>query len=200
MAVASFDDFLALNYPKETPFEIKVKAFLEDCMALYSTDPNWNVDNANPAEIIEAFESSGLRQEIWVYPYEVYHPKHFLNTTLQDTTRSSEEKIEVEIFDEYIPIRQRNSENYESTQFDSILEFNQIGLFIYGLEKAAPTDSLIQEYIHAKQSVGNISPSLVAQGFLNYKEDFNHPLFKRMVVAEFYYFILNGSLEKKDSK
>ncbi|GAB5557754.1 MAG: hypothetical protein SchgKO_19670 [Schleiferiaceae bacterium] len=166
----SFDQFLSNSYPELSDEKDRIQAFL----SIYSDTPFIPWEEINPhlpskdycVRLLEKWEQSGLRKEIRTYPYEEE------NTT---------EDFGFEAFD---------SGNHDP-KWDSIPEFNYTGKYLQALFKVGDLDSCIHSYADAKRAAGDISSPLLAGGLLTCnREEWDTPVFKRILLAEFYWYML----------
>lgn len=70
------------------------------------------------------------------------------------------------------------------------MEFNLAGKYIFGLINIKSSDPFILEYLNAKMAVGDIPPSLAANGLFQHKTKFEDAIFIRIMVVEFYAYYL----------
>lgn len=163
-AVTSFQEFLKLNYSGIEDESLRVKQFLMDIRdSIESAKPKWKLPK-NSAGVASAFEASGLRSEIYLWPNEQYGGW-------------------VDIDQEIILLGNDSTETHSS---DSAYRFNPVGKYIIALESHRYSSSIVNEYTEVKRSAGTINPVLMAAGLLYNNEEFNDPIFLRIVVAEFY--------------
>jgi len=204
-AVDSFDQFLMDNYPALNKENERIKSFLEQLAHYNEPDKSWVYNHAANQAIIDSFESSGLRKEIWLYEYEEYESKNDFSKVLPPPApvdsgsilELGEIKLDL-IEEELIPIRQSDQEEQIYDQKEREQRFkkrmlpNYEGDYVYGLMKFSPRDSFVFGYaqtIHTTSA--RISPGVRANGFLSGNPDFENPLVKRLLVTEFYYWLIN---------
>jgi len=210
-AVESFDQFLKTNYPDLDNQSKRTKAFLEYLQANFEPDSTWNLPTKRNQQIISDFETSGLRKEIWVYGYEEYQPKYDISKILPHEERDTSNIIDLgeldDLFEEEIlPISNIDSaeiarrEEEMEERIRNSLHFNIYGQYLYGLNKYNLNETTIQGYVDAKVIAGDISPVLIASGLLSQKIDFEDPFVKRILVTEFYYWIMKWDIERKEKK
>jgi len=182
--VNSFDIFLLLNYPN-IDSEKRTQVFLEQLLITYTTNPDssWTFDTESNKELIDAFETSGMRKEIIIYGYEV--------------SKENEEEWDL------IPIRGETEDEYkqrvklEFSRLDSAYSFNIHGLYLTGLSKFTKEDILIQQYVEVRQQ-GGFSPSFIINAYLKQNYDYENPFFKRMIVADFYLDLMLRDIERNE--
>ena len=204
-AVDSFDRFLIENYPDSENQSERTKAFLEEIVNPDSKTRKWTFDESEILELKEAFETSGLRKEIWVYGYENYESKNDFSKVLPPDSSRDTEKIkdlgELElnlIEEEIIPIgnvdrkEQARIEKELEERIKNSLRPNHEGDYVYALLKFSPKDSFIHDYTQASILTGNnIALGVLANGFLYGDPDYGDPLVKRLLVTDFYYWLIN---------
>jgi len=212
-AVESFDQFLKTNYSELDNQSKRTKAFLEYLQKNFEPDSRWNLPTKRNQRIISDFETSELRKEIWIYGYEEYEPEYDIYKILlheeQDTSNIQDlgELAFDDLFEEeIIPISNIDSteiarrEKEMEERIRNSLHFNNYGQYLYALTKFNVSDTTIQEYVDAKIVAGDISPVLIASGLLSQEIDFDDPFIKRILVTEFYYWIMKWDIERQGKK
>jgi hypothetical protein len=213
-AVESLDQFLETNYSDFDNQTNRTKAFLEYFQENSKPDSSWYLPTKQIQKIISDFETSGLRKEIWVYGYEEYEPKYDIHNILpteeeEMDTSNIHELGEIEFVfseDEIIPlsnidtaeITRREKEMKERIR--NSLHFNNYGQYLYALAKYNQSDTTIQKYVDNKILAGGHAPFLIASGLLNQKIDFENPFVKRILVTEFYFWIMTWDIERNEKK
>ncbi len=207
--IKSFDKFLVANYPNQNNQSDRTKEFLKKLSKSLSPDSSWIFTTKRNKEIIEQFESSELRKEIWIYGKESYDAKHNIYEIVdyykQDSLQSLGDLKIIE--DEIIPIQRPARRAIDSTelarqekeleeQYNNTLTTNVNGEFLYGLAKYANNDSIVQGYVEVKIIAGDISPNIVASALLTQTQDFENPFIKRMIFVELYYWMIKWDIEK----
>lgn len=187
----SFDSFIENNYGKVN--DKNIRDFLKDFSCENSLKPNLIFEKEKNERILEEFEKTGLRRDIWLYgsetDYKEYPILELINQTVQT---DSLESLELKIEDEIIPITKDKSINYDSLeksmklQWDTTLSTNQRGAFLFGLYKFS-NDSLIKEYVELKTSFGDIGVCTIKKGILNLKNDLSLFYLKLIITVEIYY-------------
>lgn len=206
-AVESFDQFIIKNYPEYNSQAAKTEAFLKQITKLNGLDPSWNLNDKKNKKIIEAFEKSGLRKEIWVYGYEEneYIPREDIYEVLYPGLRDSLNQWDTISIEEDIEYIVKDSteiakikEEVESKYMNS-LHFNFFGSFLYGLLKCSRVDTLIKDYAIGKETWrGKAHPIIVAGSFLELEIDVEDPFNKRILVVEIYYDIMKMDIQQKE--
>jgi hypothetical protein len=203
-AVDSFDRFLLTNYPDlDTPRD-RSMAFLKQIAQHNEPKESWILETERNAKIIESFESTGLQKEIWLYGYENYEFKHDFSKVLPPSKPADTSLIRdlgalnLDLIEEdIVPIHKFDSaevarieKEWEEKRLNS-LRTNSQGDFLYGLLKYAPKDSFTHGVAVAEHEEGNISPGVVSNGFLENVDNYDDPFVKRLMVTEFYFWIMN---------
>jgi hypothetical protein len=211
-ATKSFNLFIKANFKEQNNQSDRTKAFIEQLLNTLSPDTLWILKTDKNKKIIGLFESSGLRNEIWVYGYENYNPKYNIYELLATSDQEADTiyelgTLDLELIEEQtITITINDSLEYTRREEEmkeklkNSLWFNERGEFLYGLAKYAPNDSVILGYVESKADFGNISPSIIGSVFIEYVKDFDEPFIKRIIVVEFYYRIMNWDIERKRIK
>lgn len=208
VAVESFEQFLQNNYADLDNQNTRVKAFLRQLLEHNQPDSLWQFETKKNLRIIELFETTGLRKDIWLYPNETYQPDYDIFELLQPEVQDKsvehyKGELKLDLIDEEIvgtsspdsaEMAKRDKEREESVS--NSLDNNASGKYLYGLAKFAHDDSLIQEYIRVKATENLISPGVMAGGFLLACDNFDDPFLKRMLVVEFYYWIMMWDSER----
>ncbi len=181
--VNSFREFLDLNYPDISDENERVSEFLKTLTDTKDYNYNFIIDKEQCNTIINRWEESGLRKEVWLYWNEEY------TSPLRDSTEEIEEEI--------MPIT-RDEGIIDTLDYSKFLDSNAGGLYLYGLAKYAPNDTIIQGYVDGKTALGNISYLSVAEGFKKLKIQYNEPFFMRILVVEFYYDLIKSKIEPEE--
>lgn len=209
-SIESFDEFLRINYNNQTNQNHRIIEFLKTIQKNeYCPDENWIFSTESNKQIIEQFEKSGLRKEIWMYGFERRERKKEYQEYYDNyrdiafsTTKSLGSLKDLNIEDEIFPLTNDSlfmeSLKQDDIRFDSTKIATEISNIIIALDKIKPTDSLLINYIETKLIAGSISPSLLINILLyNYeRHNFDNPLIKVILVTEFYYGIMNWDLER----
>ena len=176
-AVNSFENFLKNNFPDQDEQQERLLRFLQ----LISNDewpnPNWKLQTEANKEILEEFETSGLRKEFRLYGYE------------EDPNRIEEE---------IIPITHSGKPNNEPS-IDSVGYFRALGLFRISLAESSTKDSLIMKYVGARR-IGNLPYENLAEGLLANNISYSNPIHKRIMIIDFYYDLMKWDVERKNKK
>lgn len=166
LAIISFDQFLERNFSEGQTPEKKLLQFLEEVKdpAKYK---RWEFGRVEAGEVLLKFEESGLRKEIWLYDFE------------KDS----------EIY-EVIQLTEKGGVVVNET--DSLKFFNIWGNYLQGLLNIRNPSQFVTDYAEAKYIAGFMSTSLMAEGILASldKTTGNQSILKRILVAEFYFDLL----------
>jgi hypothetical protein len=176
-AVDCFDQFLANNYPDSKNQAERIKSFLKQITELNGPDSSWVYECDR--KIIESFESTGLRKEIWLYEHEEYKSEHDFSEVLPppspgDTTNIKElGEVNLNLIEEeIIPIGDIDQEKHAKIQKEheerikNFLQPNGKGTYIFALLKYSPQESFVYDYAQMIREENRISPGVVASGFL----------------------------------
>jgi len=175
-AVSSFQEFLILNYPNIDNENERIGEFLKTIIHSENIKANFKFNKELCAKVVSNWESSGLRKEIWLYPDEEY---------------SSPIYGEVTIEEEVMPIARDGEIETDTIDLSKYLASNTFGLFQYGLEKYAPNDNLILDYVDSKKAMGDIYYKPVAESIYKLKIKYNEPFFMKILIVEFYYDLIS---------
>lgn len=197
-------------------FLLELDSACNEGMALVP-DTSWTLDPENDNRLVNLFENSGLRKEIWLYGYEEYAPNYDLSKILDiNAIFSSPEK--------YSPVNLRSDSELiseaeclskiESYDYDSLLESlkiqrerrknslypNEYGKYIQGLIRYSEDDSYASSFAELQLQM-TVSPCTLVSSLIEFngsKVDLSDPFIKRIVVVELYSpIIYNEVLEKK---
>ncbi len=211
-AVESLDQFLSANYSKLNSNSSRTKTFLEYISHFNKPDSSWILQTGKNLKLIESFESSGLRKEIWVYGNEEYDSKYNIHELLKPNAQDSLPEADLgELYldlieEEIIPISRIDSvevakrDKEMEDRIKNSLHPNSSGEFLYGLAKYALGDTLIQEYVDINIKENKISPAIIASAFTEQDMNFDDPFMKRIIVVEFYYWIMKWDIDRKEKK
>jgi hypothetical protein len=134
---------------------------------------NWNFDLEQNEYLVNVFEISGLRKDFWLYGYEMN---------------------ELQIDDEIILAIMDSSSllQYKQDSIDNLMTKIQTEAYhnqiIYALDMLMSKDTIISNYLEARNMAGNLSVELLINGLLyapdNY--DYNNTLMKIILIDEIY--------------
>ena len=199
-AVLSFDRFLNTNYPKTNSDSSQIKSFLKQIMNDQNShsNPSFILDKNDCEYIIELWEKSGLRKEIWTYENENYNVKYDIRDLLHKKEKDSLPLQEVFLIEEddnswNIPMDSLEyAKRLRETEIsrENSLYSNSYGKFLYGLAKFTPNDKFIQDYVNSKFYSRDMSPIVFLHNFIENTENFEDPFFKMIIVTEYYYWII----------
>jgi hypothetical protein len=213
--VVSFDKFLELNYPKEKDNSKRIILLLKESF------PNFNNQNhstkifttSKNIVLLESLEKSGLRKEIWLYHHEIekYKPKSYNNIKelfpYQEPELDSIYHISTVFLDdddgemlnlEIDSVEWVKSEKRLAEMRKNSLSTNFLGDFLFGLAKFTAKDSFIQNYVETRVLVGDISQIIFIPALLEENTDFNDPFIKRMLVVEFYFWLIREDIRQNE--
>ena len=115
-AISSFQEFLILNYPNIDNENKRIKEFLKTIIHSENIKANFKVNKELCAKVVNKWESSGLRKEIWLYPYEEYTSPIFGEVTIEE---------------EVIPITRSEGDKRDTIELSKHLESNIYLAYIY---------------------------------------------------------------------
>jgi hypothetical protein len=199
-AVDSFDRFLQTNYSEFDNSSDRYVAFLKQIAEHNAPNERWVSDTNHNSEIIDAFESTGLRKEIWLYGYESYESDRDFSKVLPPPEPKDSSKIKDlgELHLELIIEDSMRDYTYDSAAVAKMekeweerrrnsLHTNIQGDYLYSILKYAPKDSFAYGAAEGIYQVGNLSPGVVSHGFLENIKNFDDPFVKRLMITEFYF-------------
>ncbi|MCZ4410599.1 hypothetical protein O3Q51_17415 [Cryomorphaceae bacterium 1068] len=211
-AVVSFEEFLTVNYPNQKTYSERAFSFLLELDSACRDGLNfganwpWQFNTEDNSRIVDLFENSGLRRELWLYGYEEYYPKNDL-TELLDTS------IMYFFPDTFSPVTLRSDSilmeeaewfsRMQGYDYDTLLKsmkakremrknslyYNEYGDFIYALMKYSEDSSYVKSYSEAQIQIA-LSPCVLVPSLIEFNEtevDLSDSFIKRIVVVEFYY-------------
>lgn len=187
-AAISFNTFLEINYPNDSSHTAQIAHYLGDLKKPAGiADRFWEY----PRDIVRVhnlWNTSGLRKEVKLWTNEKYNPNHYEN---HDSILSNKKEFHQIEEEELIPIKTADTfttKDFESK--DSSTYFNLDGRYFFALVNLKSSKPFIIDYLKAKKSAGDISPSLIAHGLSQYPTEFDDQIFLRIMVAEFYYYFI----------
>ncbi len=207
-AVDCFDQFLVNNYPYADNKTERIASFLEQIADHNEPDNSWLFDQDCNEKIIGSFESTGLRKEICLYEYESYESENEFSEVLPpplpvDTMNIKDlGELNLDLIEEdIIPIsnidreKQVKIQEEQEERNERSLNSNGEGDYIFALLKFSPQESFVYEYAQAARDENRISAGVLANGFLFGTADYEDPFVRRLLVTEFYYWLI--TLERK---
>ena len=222
-AVDSFEEFLKVNFPNQKTYSERAFSFLLEldsaCNdgAVFDVNWSWKFNSKNIIRVVDLFENSGLRREIWLFGYEEYYPKHDLSDLLDtnifylslDTFSPATIRSDSELIEEAEWFSRMQGYDYDTLlksmkakreMRKNSLYTNKYGDFIYGLlihsKDSSYAKSIAEAYFQYDISPCVLIPSLIE--FNETKVDLTDPVIKRIVTVELYYpIIYNNVLNKK---
>lgn len=210
-AVDSFDRFIQVNYAEFENSTEQIEAFLKQITQYNEAQDSWILETERNSKIIESFESTGLRKEIWTYGYEDYESKHDFNEVLlpavPDTTPIRElGDLALDLMEEEIivplrkvdPVEQERLEKEREARRLNSLQSNYQGDYVFALLKYSPKESFVYEFTESKYAAGvDISMAILAGAYLYSEVNYNDPLVKRLLVTDFYFWVMNWDVNRK---
>jgi len=186
--VEFFEKFLSENYENSTVEESYEKFLLEIQSSGWDFD-NWKFDSLLLDSMNNICEISGLREEIWLRRDSVWfegdHLCYYYQYINEEDTFESANFFRTDSGITHFgmrPLYERNLNRDSILEIEkTVITFNINGKFVKALEKVQDSDSTIINYVDAKLSAGNISPSLFASGFLYAEPDYSDYFIKRII-------------------
>lgn len=214
LALNSFETFLEVNYPDQESQSQRIKLFLEQLETDYEIDSSWVFATSENKEIMEAWENSGLRKEVWLYGYEEegYIPKYDIHELLPPddfyTPNESDSiqdigELEIDLIeDSLLPITELDKYELDIIEREEKMRnwlfSNSEGDFLYALAKYGADDKLVNGYveIHIQMS---ISPGIIISALLDIDNDvnFNNPFIERIILVEIYYPLMHQDVDNR---
>lgn len=201
LTVESFIDFLEINFPEYESSVKRKEAFLSYISEHSSIDPKWLIDSIEAKMLYQKWESSGLRIEVYIYGYEMenYKPKcnisEFLVKDSSDTLSKLGE-LQFEPEDTIVDSHFKEWLNYEliasNERFRVQMHTNRSGAFLCALISTSSGNRLVVNYVNAKLAADNLSPAFVASGILNSADLKNEYFLDRILVVEYYFWLLKS--------
>ena len=201
--VANFNQFLNENFNSYDKKEDKVYQFLlqlQQNNSMPNDDWKYNLDKNR--KLIEKFESTGLRKEIWIYGKEAFERDSFVlnyyeNYKNKDTT---EYQSLGELMDIDIDIEQDRNYNLDSILKADSIRFltktiaSSYSLLIVGMDMYQSNDTSIQNYSNAKLDFGDITPNLLINGLLRFdKQSYLDPYCDIILITEIFYYFMRSN-------
>lgn len=211
MALNSFETFLEVNYPDLESQSERIKLFLKQLENDYSLDSSWVFATSENKEIMEVWENSGLRKEVWLYGYEQddYEPTHNIRELLPPDdfyipyeSESIQDIGDLEldlIEDSVVPITELDSIwEADREKWRNYLVSNPYGDFLYGLAKYGADDKLVNGYVEIQIQM-SVSPPVLISALLDIDNDvnFNNPFIERIILVEIYYPLMYQDINKR---
>jgi hypothetical protein len=150
-------------------------------------------------------ETSGLRRDIYIFEYEkesypdIYNVEQFLpkegDKPLTDSSELNNDFEEIleptEISSEQKKINEEREKKFEA-YLTKRPNFNKTGLFIYAYAKTVRANKDAIAYVELKATGLDLSPLLIANGFLKNQSDKDRELWhnKIPILIDIYYFDL----------
>lgn len=205
----SFDNFLIQNYPRFEDQNQRTIEFLK-CIQDNSYEPlnTWRINIKEKNEIVEEFEKSGLRKDLWLYGHEILEMENEL-------AKNANKEIDTDIYVEHdtfkndtlpyitiqgdtIPfseIQRRETEHrFEMLNNDTIKFPPFESQITIGLSQLPYKDSLIIKYLESKHKIGGLFPwEIIVYALLYNQEKFNFEdqVVKIILVTDIYFEILH---------
>ena len=163
-ACASFESQLSENYPNE-PMGIKYKQFLNDIGSINA--PIALLKNT-PKTIVTKLKNSSAFDKIWIQYSETYYEDDSYEIQVETNLKNTENETEYTPKDFYIT-------NPKGIYLDCLIS-NQ-------------KNKYINEYLTFLKEIGDISPTILAQGLANTMEDddYNDKTVRLVIAINLFY-------------
>lgn len=220
--VDSFEEFLTVNYPNQKTYSERVFSFLLELDSacndgiFYAQDMSWTLNSDNDKRVVDLFENSGLRREIWLFGYEEYYPKNdiseFLDSNIfyssPDTFYPATIQSDFELMEEAEYFSKMEGYNYDTLLMSlnlkrerrkNSLYNNEFGDFIYGLIKHSDDSSWTKSFAMAQIQM-SVSPCVWVRSLIEFNEtkvDLSDPLIKRIVAIQLYAPMIYNDIPKE---
>ncbi len=197
----SFENFLVLNYPKQSTLVERTRAFLTDIL---NNRPYEEFNKPNSKAVLEQLENSGLRKDIYIYSSEIesytndyqieqYLPKNKVTPIdLAEINQNFEEMTDTSELTEEQILANLESEKRNIEYGKLRPNTNTKGLFLYALAKSMQADTTYLTYVDFKTTGLDIIPSNLATGYLtNMSDEELEKWYNRLpLIIDIYYFNL----------
>jgi hypothetical protein len=202
--LASFNEFLVVNYPNQKTIGAKTKEYLLSHEKLSSKpikngkyyvvfDDNWIFNTLENYELLDRFEKSGLRLQfyIWGYerndnPYEIQLDK-WLEDSLQNDS--------YEFYTSDSAYNHISFLNHRLQEYDSSLFVNTDSKFVT-LTKDALNDTIMNAYFDAYYEQDNMSPAVLLGGLIKYDDDeLSNPIIQLLIFREIFYSQMQADID-----
>jgi hypothetical protein len=184
--------------------------------AVFYLDSSWTLNSENDKRLVDLFENSGLRREIWLFGNEEYYPKHDLSDLLDtnifylplDSFSPATIRSDAELMEEAEYFSKMEGYDYDTLlksmkakreMRKNSLYTNAYGDFIYGLlshsKDSSYAKSIAEVYFQNDISACVLIPSLIE--FNKTKVDLSDSFMKRIVAVELYYPLVYLDVQNK---
>jgi hypothetical protein len=196
-----FNEFLEMNFDSITLREDKIIEFLHLIMKDgYSPDFNWQFIPGNNKKLLEEFEKSGLRRDIWIYGKEVveedlfvknyvknYINKNSIDYIMRDRGYEIIEDVLIPLNIDSAAIAKRAG---KKERYNNTVIFTDFSLTMYGFDMYPSNEYSIQKYKETKfteGSTGGVRKKLVDAILLFDTKSFKDPYCDIILVMDFFY-------------
>ena len=201
--VAYFDDFLHTNYPNLPNQGLRTQAFLNTLkrqLVADGKDSIWVFDSIRNQEILNLLETSGMRQEVRRYGYEI-DPNSWSNRI--SISMEIEGELKLKGIDStpkpFYNERIKQIERESAHRIENNLWKYPKGKYLQGLKRIQTRDERLKEYIETVELM--LGPSLIASvsGALEgyQPSEYEDPFVKRIIFVEIFWVFMN--IEKNRS-
>lgn len=212
----SYRKFLCDNYPDQPTLRDRLEHFLKDMLEMKK---ELNFNQPNVKEVLDQMEKSGLRQDIFIYSFEIEsYPEYPIEKFLPKEKVHDSMKVDLgEILEDFddvfytkttVKLTEKEQRAYrkrveKQKEIQALIarspRFNTDGLYVYALAKALQDNPFIQD-VEIMHDIGEISPSIIAEGYLNHlsAEYLNTWYFQLPLIVGYYHSLLVKSLVNPD--
>lgn len=196
--LASFYAFLEKNFPEEPDFSARTRAFVQQFNENYNPDSSWVYNFEARKNLIQVWEKSCLRKEIWIYGYETYSPKYNIRDLVVPETYSTDSLSDIGTLDldliydseedlkiDTVAVAKMEAEWAEKRR--NSLHTNFQGEFFYTLALYAQHNPFVKEYLEVILRENQISPGVMANALIENVQDLDNPFIQRVILVEFYF-------------
>lgn len=205
-----FNEFLDTNFDTIKMREDKIHSFLNTILENgFSPKINWKYNPEKNKTIIEKFEKSGLRKDIWIYGKELVEVdtetfKYVENYVKENSIDYKMPDRGYEYADEIIMVDMDSLEIAE--QEEKKIRFNNsridrdFSLTMFGFDIFPTEDNLIQDYKETKFEKGSTRGArrILIDKILGFdKKNFLDPYFNIILVEDYFYLLVYVNEDNK---
>jgi hypothetical protein len=202
-----FDNEISSHIKDDYDTNMVIKDFVElsEVCAPYFLNDFLQVDSIKAKHILQLIESSGLRQEIWLYDTLEYSGNETIAYyhKIQDSLRKTD-KFNIlfdlgNVVDSFPEFLDFPFDTIPVITFDTTRLISRYSKIVEALHKCCSENELINDYCETKIMSDEVSPTILAVSILDYAKDIelNDYQVKVILVTEFYYHFLYNSIFNK---
>ncbi len=181
--VKHFESFLDHTFSNESIEESYIDFLILISRGEYDRI-KWENADTTYEDLYKLFESSGLREEIFLVPDSVWVVDEALKAKYSSVQEGFLNEFTEESFLIGFDINQ-NPDSVIKAKYEE-RKFNPYGKYLIGLKMIENPNAFLTKYIQMKEAVGDISKNILADELLKSKADFSDYFIKRIVIVEFY--------------